>query len=334
MSSQAGFFWRKHRNRLGLTYFLFGLGVGICVTTLLIPHPSPNTTNPSVVRAGASASANSLSLPSDSSDEWNSIHVFTGDSKHISAYSTINYDHFIISQWFSQARQDEVVAALLRNKKGGYFVDLASNDAIKISNTYALENNFGWRGLCLEPNPVYWASLSYRKCTKVSAVVGSERMQEVQFKFPNRFGPKGGIVGKEFDNKEPSKFNEDKPRYTIPLLEIFKRFNTPSVIDYLSLDVEGAEDLVMSSFPFDQYQFNIITLERPSSNLQELLKSHGYQFERLLKKNSGDTLWIHKSMSGKLDVESACKIDSEGYFYHEGEDKKNTSPREIKDSYC
>jgi len=327
MSSQAGSFWRKHRNRLGLTYFMIGLGVGICFTTLLIPHPAPKTPLSPAIR--------SLSSSSDNGHGWKSIHIFTGNSKHIQPYSTIPYDKYSQSKWFSQARQDEVVAALLKDKRGGYFVDLAANDAIKISNTYALEKNFGWSGLCLEPNPTYWAGLSYRDCTTVSAVVGSERMQEIQFKFPNRAGPQGGIVGKQFDNKEPSKFNEDKPRYTVPLLEIFKKFNTPSVIDYLSLDVEGAEDLVMSSFPFDQYRFNVITLERPSANLQELLKAHGYQFERLLKKNSGDTLWIHKSMNGKLDVEAACKIDSEGYFYHEGDiSKKKTAPPVIKDSYC
>jgi hypothetical protein len=76
------------------------------------------------------------------------------------------------------------------------------------------------------------------------------------------------------------------------------------------IPAEGAEELVMKAFPFDKYRFNIITLERPSDDLKILLTKHGYQFQRLLKANSGDTLWIHKSMDGKLDVEAACKIDT------------------------
>ena len=168
---------------------------------------------------------------------WKTVNVFFGDSNHIKHNSAISNDYFDSVEWYSQARQDEVVAALLRNKRNGYFIDLASNDPVKISNTYALETKLGWRGLCMEPNPMYWAGLAYRKCDIVGAVVGSNRMEEIQFRFPNRVGPQGGIVDQKFDNKEASKFGEDKPRYTVTLLEIFERFDTPSIIDYLSLDV-------------------------------------------------------------------------------------------------
>jgi len=324
MSANFNQFWKKHRNRVGLTYFILGLGVGIISSGLItMSPPSPvNGIRPS------------RALQPEENNGWKPVHIFYGDSQHIVSHSAITSEYFPKIRWYSQARQDEVVAALLRNKKNGYFIDLAANDPIKISNTYALETHFGWRGLCMEPNPMYWSGLSYRKCTTVAAVVGSERMQEVYFKFPNREGPKGGIVGKEFDNKEPSKFKEDKPRYTVPLLEIFQKFQTPPVIDYLSLDVEGAEELVMSSFPFDLYRFNIITLERPSEKLQEMLKNHGYQFERLLKRNSHDTLWIHKSMQDKLDVEAACKIDTDGFSYHEIEPTRKTQTPIVKDSYC
>lgn len=84
-------------------------------------------------------------------------------------------------RWYSQARQDELVIALLRNKTDGYFVDLAANDAIQLSNTYALERYYHWRGVCIEPNPVYWHNLTtFRTCTTVAAVVGAERMQGME----------------------------------------------------------------------------------------------------------------------------------------------------------
>ena len=39
---------------------------------------------------------------------------------------------------------------------------------------------------------------------------------------------------------------------TQPLYEAcVRRFRAPRVIDYLSLDVEGAEEMVMRKFPFD-----------------------------------------------------------------------------------
>lgn len=230
--------WKKHRHRVGLGYFLSGLAMGLLCSQLL-PSSSSSSLSGTSIRSSSSSLSSQQQLQSCPQHEngWNLVHVFFGDTNHIKYNSAISNDYFDQVRWYSQARQDEVVAALLRNKRNGYFIDLASNDPVKISNTYALETNFGWSGLCLEPNPAYWAGLAYRKCHVVGAVVGSERMQEIQFRFPNRVGPQGGIVGKDFDNKASSKFAEDRPRYTVTLLEIFERFQTPTVIDYMSLDV-------------------------------------------------------------------------------------------------
>ena len=49
--------------------------------------------------------------------------------------------------WYSQWRQDEVVATLFRGKRNGYFIDLAANHAYKLSNTYALEQKYDWNGV-------------------------------------------------------------------------------------------------------------------------------------------------------------------------------------------
>ena len=40
--------------------------------------------------------------------------------------------------WFSQIGQDRCVAALFQDRRGGYYIDLAANDAISLSNTYHL----------------------------------------------------------------------------------------------------------------------------------------------------------------------------------------------------
>jgi hypothetical protein len=68
-------------------------------------------------------------------DGWTTIQVFSGFNA-----SRSNDD-----RWNSQARQDELVLALLRNKTGGYFVDLAANDAVLLSNTYSLERDWEWK---------------------------------------------------------------------------------------------------------------------------------------------------------------------------------------------
>jgi hypothetical protein len=39
-----------------------------------------------------------------------------------------------------------IVSTLYRNKTKGYFVDLASNDAVSLSNTLGLEKHLNWTG--------------------------------------------------------------------------------------------------------------------------------------------------------------------------------------------
>ena len=309
---------KKPHHRAGLVQFVAGVFFGFILSSFISSISFLERGTPfDGIGVRSSIGVRSPGLFKEGNG-WSLVHVFFGNTSHIADNSAISTSYFNSVEWFSQARQDEIVSALLRRKKHGYFVDLAANDATKISNTYALEKNFGWEGLCLEPNPMYWASLSYRKCHVVGAVIGDTNMEEVQFRFPNRAGPKGGIVGNQFDNKHESKFHEDHPRYTVTLLDVFERFGTPKVIDYLSLDVEGAEEFIMESFPFEEYRFNVLTVERPSAELSDILNANAYTFLKVLKKNSHETLWVHNSQLHSVD-RHALDIDTETYVYHESD---------------
>lgn len=88
--------------------------------------------------------------------------------------------------------------------------------------------------------------------------------------------------------------------YTVPLQEIFQRFETPRVIDYLSLDVEGAELFIMKSFPLHEYVIRVMTIERPKEELKTLLKQHGYN-QVLRLSRWGETLWVHSSFANEMD---------------------------------
>jgi hypothetical protein len=179
------------------------------------------------------------------------------------------------------------VASLL--PKGKYFVDLASNDAIHWSNTAALES-LGWTGLCIEPTPGYWEDLVVvRNCQVVAAVVGNSTFEKVSWRRRKEYS---GIVG--FDN--PDKEGRVFPtKYTISLRDLFRQKQVPRVIDYLSLDVEGAEEFILTNFPLGQYKISILTVERPSSTLMEFLRMHGFRLLATLS-DWGETIWAHHSV--------------------------------------
>ena len=238
-------------------------------------------------------------LPSaKGSPGWHQVNVFYGEKSGLKDDPKQEY--------FSQVHQDQIVLDLIGDK--GYFIDLAANDAKEFSNTLLLERR-GWDGLCIEPNPGYWYSLSHRKCVIVGALVGASKEQvKVTFR-----GVYGGIVGK-MDNdlanrkKEPQAAEED--RFTVPLLEIFSKFKVPKSIDYFSLDVEGAEFIIMKDFPFDTYKIKIMTVERPSKELGALLEGNGFVFLKDLAW-WGETLWAHRSMGLTPEHAKIAKIKTE-----------------------
>lgn len=289
----------KHRQPKGLgiiqVSFIFALGYFLGHLNLFSHTQFGSDFLPFDMHSAGLTAAHPVSTGSSGREYgngWHSIEVFYGKSDHLERMLPKELE------WFSQVRQDEVVSMLLRGKRNGFFVDLAANDATILSNTYSLEKKFGWTGLCIEPNPIYWANLTYRDCQVVAAVVGKERMEEVFFRFDG--GDHGGIVGDGFDNGKRHKRVSD-PRYTVTLKEILERFDAPKVIDYLSLDVEGAEEFIMKDFPMSDYKVALMTVERPKESLRALLDQNGYKSIKRLS-SWGETLWAHESLMDSLDL--------------------------------
>jgi hypothetical protein len=84
--------------------------------------------------------------PADSAEngEWVWTAVFRGNATR---------PPHLAAQWTSQVGQDRTIAEIFDGKRGGFFLDLAANDATFLSNTLMLEQSFGWRGICVEANP-------------------------------------------------------------------------------------------------------------------------------------------------------------------------------------
>jgi hypothetical protein len=57
--------------------------------------------------------------------------------------------------------------------------------------------------------------------------------------------------------------------------------NAPAEIDYLSIDTEGSELTILRALDFNQWRFNVITVEHnwvqsARDGIYSLLTSHGY----------------------------------------------------------
>lgn len=192
---------------------------------------------------------------------------------------------------YSQVGQDAWVYGEVFNEKShGFFVDLGAHDGILLSNTYILEKRYNWSGICIEANPLTYQSLvANRDCICVNKCVDHHH-GKVTFALNDT---NGGIIAEDCDNDSDERSTETVELDALPLIELLREHNAPKNIDYLSVDIEGAEDRALLNFPFDQYTFRCITIERPSAQLRSRLQQEGYL---LIKEIPDlDCFYIHSS---------------------------------------
>lgn len=203
-------------------------------------------------------------------------------------------------QWHSQHSQDCFVQQLLGGRRGGFFIDLASNDALRLSNSRALERDYGWRGLCIEPNPKYHAGLlRHRSCAVIGAAV-ADTEEENFFQFQGDAHSRSELDQATLGrlNRNSSRRDKGMPVWTLPLRSVMQAFKVPAVIDYMSLDVEGAEELVLRSFPWETHRISVLSVETPRAPVVDLLEKHGYSFICGAGGPQGgykraDEIWVH-----------------------------------------
>jgi hypothetical protein len=208
--------------------------------------------------------------------------------------------------WHGEILQDWWVVTLLDGMTGGFFVDLATYDAVAYSNSYVLERDYGWGGICVEPQAKHWKGLLHRKCVAVAAVVSDATGAAVEF--DTQFEEGGaGIVSDDHPNKGASPVTGDtgeshrgseapkRVTYrTVTVRKILQDFKAPPVIHYLSLDVKGSEFLVLQTFPFDAHRVLVITIERTDLCVRTILRQQGYMY---LRDFAGQhEIWVHPTL--------------------------------------
>jgi len=194
----------------------------------------------------------------------------------------------------SQAGQDLwVFGEVFNEKRGGYFLDLGAHDGLSISNTYLLERKYHWTGICVEANPDSFQQL--RKNRRAVCVHACLDSTEGFVNFAKR-NVMGGIVSADTDNKGIENNTDEVIRIeTKTLKSVLIENKAPSEIDYLSIDVEGAEQRVLGDFNFKKYRFKCMTIERPTELLRAIFKENGYI---LIKDIPGlDCFYLHESIS-------------------------------------
>jgi FkbM family methyltransferase len=193
-----------------------------------------------------------------------------------------------MNNYKSQFEQDRHVLSVYNNKRNGYFIEIGAYDGIESSNTYVLEKDFGWNGICIECNPRFYNTLiNSRNCLKSDNAIYNIDGREMEFY------DSGGYAGLVETNNHKHIINDPKIIVkTKKLVTLLDEIKAPSFIEYLSLDTEGSEYEILKEHNFDKYKFGYICvehnrIEKNRKAIRELLESKGYIFKR----ENGDSYW-------------------------------------------
>lgn len=177
----------------------------------------------------------------------------------------------------SQLGQDVWVLEKTAYKLNGFFVEFGATDGVLLSNTYLLETSFSWKGICAEPNPQYYDKLkNNRSCVVSDACISNKTGEKVNFILANEYG---GIDGISTQGRHANKVlaykdvGEEVTMVTISLNDFLIENNAPRDIDYLSIDTEGSEYLILEAFPFDEWNIRLITVEHNYEDQRNLINA-------------------------------------------------------------
>jgi hypothetical protein len=181
----------------------------------------------------------------------------------------------------SQLGQDLFVVGILDAKKSGYFVEFGATDGVSLSNTFLLENDFEWTGILAEPAKSWHVELELNRKCKIDFRCVSDQSNTVLKFIESESGELSTIKGFEGLDENIRTLAREYDVKTISLLDLLRFHNSPQVIDYLSVDTEGSEYLILEKFDFAQFKFRIITCEHNFTENREkifnLLTKNGYK---------------------------------------------------------
>ncbi|EOD04706.1 hypothetical protein EMIHUDRAFT_220836 [Emiliania huxleyi CCMP1516] len=198
---------------------------------------------------------------------------------------------------FSQAWQDWMLYQnFFAGKAAGFYVDIGTNDPLRISNTAFLDICLGWRGLCVEPQPRYHRAIrSQRSCALLPKCVMGRPMRI-------RHSGQGGIFRTRRARADAS---NSTSMQCVGLLDALVANGLEGrTVDLLSIDIEGSEAEVLRCMPFERLDIRTVLIETNTADLRALDAFFGFHgFANVATLLQTDRTWLdnlYVKLSSKL----------------------------------
>jgi len=158
---------------------------------------------------------------------------------------------------YSQDDEETLIRAFLGDRRRGFFVDVGAGDPILHSTTYFLEHHLGWTGIAVdavaEYAPAYAQKRPLTRFFNFFAADKSERSRDFFVSEDRNFSSGSGT--------DPRAGSYEKRRVvTIALNDLLEREHVMR-IDFLSMDIEGAEAQALAGLDLARYRPELACVE-------------------------------------------------------------------------
>ena len=202
------------------------------------------------------------------------------------------YSHVLKHQNMSTSQlfQDLFVLFIHNEKTNGTFLEFGATNGVELSNSFMLEEKFGWTGVLAEPSPQWHSKLFENRpnTTILTDCIYSETGKKLYF-FVSDSGDLSTL--EEFRNSDVASMPGNTQARnasgykcqvnTISLNDVMSKYFTGTKIDYMSVDTEGSELLILKHFNFSKYAPKVVTVEHnftdAEKELDELFIKHNYR---------------------------------------------------------
>ena len=206
----------------------------------------------------------------------------------------------------SQLYQDIFAAFIVGKKFDKTFLEFGATDGFNLSNSYMLEKSLGWKGALAEPSPEWHDELKKNRSSSdiITDCIWSESGKELNF-----FISDVGVLSTLNAFKENDKISmpgntsariksgKNTSVKTISLNDVIQKNFKGKTPSYISIDTEGSEYQILSTFDFSRFRPVFFTVEHNFTNQQEkidnLMQSNNYV--RIFKKITAFDAWYVSS---------------------------------------
>jgi len=204
----------------------------------------------------------------------------------------------------SQLGQDKFIDEFFHQKENGVFLDIGAHDGITISNTYFLEKERNWKGICIEPQQIEFQKLSENRTSINVNCAVYNRKGEMDFTYIEGYANMLSGISDDYNHTHKDRINGEVNYYggsisnikvpVKPLQDILDEYQIYE-IDFCSIDTEGSEFNIVQSINFEKTNIKIFIIENnyKETIIQEFLESKGYYLHSKLE---WDDIFIKKNI--------------------------------------